>query len=180
MRVVDAINIILPVATGFLGMIIQSILNQKSLQLEREYNLVNKMYDKRITAYQELYEELVKYRSYFMKYIDEGNEYVETYEAKSFAPMTNTNNLIAFFDQREIYFQQESIKKFRELVANTFMLNSLAIAIAGNKEDDLIDSVSPSSIHVIEQIEDLQKHIRKVIGLDGLDKDTEYLLNGKK
>lgn len=36
--------------------------------------------------------------------------------------MTNTNNLIAFFDQREIYFQQESIKKFRKLVANTFML----------------------------------------------------------
>lgn len=138
------------------------------------------MYDKRITAYQELYEELVKYRSYFMKYIDEGNEYVETYEAKSFAPMTNTNNLIAFFNQREIYFQQESIKKFRELVANTFMLNSLAIAIDGNKEDDLIYSVSPSSIHVIEQIEDLQKHIRKVIGLDRLDKDTEYLLNGKK
>lgn len=179
MRIADAINIILPVATGFLGMIIQSILNQKSLQTEREYNLVNKMYDKRIIAYQELYEELVKYRCYFMKYNDEGNEYVETYEAKTFAPMTNTNNLMAFFDQREIYYQQESIKKFKELVSNTFMLNSLAIAITSDEEDDLIDSVSPSSIHVIDQIEDLQKHIRKVIGFDRLDKDTEYLLNGK-
>lgn len=180
MRIAEAINLILPVATGFLGMIIQSIINQKSLQAEREYQYVNKMYDKRLAAYQELYEELVKYKSYFMKYIDEGNEYVETYEAKSFAPMTNTNNLMAFFDQREIYYQQESIMKFKELVANTFMLNSLAIAIAGNEEDDLIESVSPSCIRVIEEIEDLQKHIRKVIGLERLDKDTEYLLNNKK
>lgn len=180
MRYQEVINLILPVATGFLGVIIQSIINKKTLHAEREYQLVNKMYDKRLTAYQELYEELVKYKSYFMKYIDEGNEYVETYEASSFAPMTNTNNLIAFFDQREIYYQQVSIKKFKELVANTFMLNSLAIAIAGNENHFLIESVSPSCINVIEEIKDLQKHIRKVIGLERLDKDTKYLLDNTK
>lgn len=51
--------------------------------------------------------------------------------------MLSTNNLINYFEYRQMFFHKESIEEFEKLVGNAFMLNSLAIALnATTKHDD--------------------------------------------
>ena len=164
------IDKIIPIIATLSGIIIQALINHLNNKRLYKQQLIAQIYEKRITAYQTLHKKTVEYKSYFVKFIHTGNEYVEVKDSSEFGPMTITNEIIQVFYDNEIYFSKDIIKEFWDMTNNIFSLNSLAIMNCLDGSFEVKKMVSDESTNAVKLIEKFQDELKKSLGLSELEK----------
>lgn len=159
------------------------VFKHNTLEARRRENQLSKErilmanFSVRQSAYAKVYEELYNYKKYFMKFMDEGNEFVEHEDTQNFAPLTTNTEFIDFYRKHEIWLHATIRKEFDELLSYASNLNNLALSIAmykiraekGEEQEDFDYDVEGHCIGIINKINDLQSRIIQIKGLDKLD-----------
>ncbi len=143
-------------------LIIDSSLSEK--RMKREY--VYKVYNNRIEAYRELYTQLVKYKRIFVDtsfiVIVEG---IILFEYK-----TECEKLLEFFQEHEVYFNNELVKVIQVMLVNN--LNNLdylpTFIEPGNLSDNAL--ISKHSKDTIDCIDKCLNIIKKELKIEEIDK----------
>ncbi len=144
--------------TFIVSAIIQAFRDRRVYKQER----VMKIIEYKILAYQEIYSALVKYKNYFMLFVDTANEFKESCDEEAFAPLEENMRLRKIYSENILYLGNKLQKKIELILQRGEVLNNLGIVLCTDKPKDVfVDSVQPSCEHVIEQVDECIKQIKK-------------------
>ena len=150
---------VIPSSITIAGVIAQSLVSDflSKKNLKRQY--IYKIYDKRIEAYQEFYQELVKYRMLFEPV---SLDLLVQEDHSDFDYYAKCENIFAFFREREVYYDDELNKIFKALICN----NQIQYT---NKSSDSKDIVNDAR-KTVKSIDDCLALIKKSLGFEKLNK----------
>ena len=149
--------------TFIVSAIIQAFRDKRLYEQER----VMKIIEYKIVAYQELYSALIRYKDYFVLFIDTGNEFKESRDVGEFAPLEENMRLREFYNKNIMYFSEKLQRKTEIALQSGEILNNLGIALCtDNPESVFLDSVQPSCENVINQVDECIEQIKKELMID--------------
>ena len=144
--------------TFIVSAIIQSFRDRRSYKQER----VMKIIEYKVLAYQETYSALMRYKDYFMLFVDAGNEFKVSWDAEQFAPLEENMKLREVYNKNILCFSNKLQQKIETTLQSGETLNNLGIVLSTDKPEDIFgDSVPPSCEHVIKQVDECIKQIKK-------------------
>ena len=149
--------------TFIVSAIIQAFRDKRLYKQER----VMKIIEYKIVAYQELYSALIRYKDYFVLFIDTGNGFKESRDVGEFAPLEENMRLREFYNKNIMYFSEKLQRKTEIALQSGEILNNLGIALCtDNPESVFLDSVQPSCENVINQVDECIEQIKKELMID--------------
>lgn len=149
--------------TFIVSAIIQAFRDKRLYKQER----VMKTIEYKIVAYQELYSALIRYKEYFVLFIDTSNEFKESRDVGEFAPLEENMRLREFYNKNIMYFSEKLQRKTEIALQSGEILNNLGIALCtDNPESVFLDSVQPSCENVINQVDECIEQIKKELMID--------------
>ena len=147
------------IITFIVGAIIESRREKRRFKQEKTMRLL----DEKIIAYQNMYAAILEYKSYFELFIDGGNEYKESADASEFAPLASNQKFRNEYNLYSLYLSEELCKICLNTLENGEILNNLAISI--HSDANMEDSVEPSCINVLNNIQKCLDQIRVEINV---------------
>ena len=152
-----------PLFTFIVSAIIQDFRDERIYKQER----VMKIIEYKIVAYRELYSALIRYKDYFVLFVDTDNEFKESRAAEEFAPLEENMRLREVYNKNILYFSEKLQRKTEIALQSGEILNNLGIALCtDNPERVFLNSVQPSCENVINQVDECIEQIKKELMID--------------
>lgn len=155
---VGIMTLVVTLMTFIVSAIIQAFRDRRSYKQERAMKII----EYKILAYQELYSALMRYKDYFMLFVDSANEFKVSRDVEEFAPLEENMRLRDVYNKNVLYFNNKLQHKIEIALQRGETLNNLGVVLCTDKPGDVfLDSVQPSCEHVIKQVDECIKQIKE-------------------
>ncbi|GIP12430.1 hypothetical protein P4H94_14925 [Paenibacillus macerans] len=150
---------------GFILSEVSSYFKRKKDETER-YLMAN--YTQRQSVYAIIYKALIQYQSYFRKFVEYGNEFVEHEDTQNFGPLTELEKFNQIFEENEIWLHNKTIEELKEVLSISSSAINVALFVTG-EEDIWLSQVEKISNSIINKIEEVKHHIKSITGMNLID-----------